>query len=75
MKKIVYLFVFLFSFSAASFAQDDQEDAAVKLREKMIEYIQTKLSITKSEAEKFQPIFLDYLKQIHRKFPMLSVPG
>ena len=63
MKKIFYIFTFLFTFSAVSFAQDENDDAAGKLREKMIEYIQNKLSLTKTEAEKFQPIFLDYLRQ------------
>ena len=53
----------MFTLSAASFAQDNNEDGAGKLREKMIEYIQTKLSLTKAEAEKFQPIFLEYLRQ------------
>ena|SRR5688572_843893 len=62
MKKIFYIFTFLFTFSVASFAQDENDGAAV-LREKMIEYIQNKLSLTKTEAEKFQPIFLDYLRQ------------
>ena len=63
MKKILYIFTFLFTFSFASFAQEDHDDAAGKMREKMIEYIQNKLSLTKTEAEKFQPIFLEYLKQ------------
>jgi hypothetical protein len=64
MKKILYLFVFVFTLSNVSLAQDDGEDGAEKLRDKMIEYIQNKLSLTKAEAEKFQPIFLDYLKQV-----------
>ena len=63
MKKILYILTFLFTFSVTSFAQDNNDDGAGKLREKMIEYIQNKLSLTKAEAEKFQPIFLDYLKQ------------
>ena len=62
MKKIVYILVFVFSLSNISFAQDD--DGGGKLRDKMIEYIQTKLGLSKSEAEKFQPVFLDYLKDM-----------
>jgi len=53
----------MFTFSAGAFAQDDN-NGGEKLREKMVEYIQTKLSLSKAEAEKFQPIFLDYLKQM-----------
>jgi hypothetical protein len=65
MKKIIYLFIFLFTISGTSFAQDDQmDDGAGKLREKMIQYIQNKLDLSKVEAEKFQPVFLDYLKQL-----------
>jgi hypothetical protein len=64
MKKILYIFIFLFTVSGSSFAQDEQEDAGGKLRDKMVEYIQKKLSMSKDEAEKFQPIFLDYLRQM-----------
>jgi hypothetical protein len=63
MKKIIYILIFAFSLTNVSFAQDD-DDAGGKLREKMVEYIQTKLGLSKSEAEKFQPVFLDYLKDM-----------
>lgn len=63
MKHLIYLFMFLFTFTGVSFAQDE-EDGGGKLRDKMVEYIQDKLSLSKAEAEKFQPIFLDYLKQL-----------
>ena len=63
MKKILYILIFAFSLSNVSFAQDD-DDAGGKLREKMVEYIQNKLGLSKSEAEKFQPVFLDYLKDM-----------
>jgi len=63
MKKIAYILIFVFSLSSVSFAQDD-DDAGGKLRDKMIEYIQTKLGLSKAEAEKFQPVFLDYLKDM-----------
>ena len=63
MKKILYILIFAFSLSNVSFAQDD-DDAGGKLRDKMVEYIQNKLGLSKSEAEKFQPVFLDYLKDM-----------
>jgi len=63
MKKIVYILVFVFSFSHISFAQDD-DGGGGKLRDRMIQYIQDKLGLSKSEAEKFQPVFLDYLKDM-----------
>jgi hypothetical protein len=63
MKKIFYILLFTFSLSSVSFAQDD-DDAGGKLRDKMIEYIQNRLGLSKAEAEKFQPVFLDYLKDM-----------
>lgn len=63
MKKILYISIFIFSLSSVSFAQDD-DDTGGKLREKMVEYIQNKLGLSKTEAEKFQPLFLDYLKDM-----------
>lgn len=62
MKKIIYILIVSLSISTVSFAQDD--DGAGKIREKMIEYIQNKLGLSKAEAEKFQPVFLDYLKDM-----------
>jgi ribosomal protein L16 Arg81 hydroxylase len=62
MKKILYILIFTLSLSDVSFAQDD--DQGGKLRDKMIEYIQNRLSLSRSEAEKFQPVFLDYLKDM-----------
>jgi len=63
MKRIVYILIFAFSLSSVSFAQGD-DDAGGRLRDKMIEYIQTKLGLSKAEAEKFQPVFMDYLKDM-----------
>jgi len=63
MKRIVYIIIFIFSLSGVSFTQE-VDDAGGKLRDKMIEYIQTKLSLSKAEAERFQPVFLEYLKDM-----------
>jgi hypothetical protein len=63
MKRIVYILVFALSLSSMCFAQSD-DDAGGRLRDKMIEYIQNKLNLSKAEAEKFQPVFLDYLKDM-----------
>ena len=61
MKKILYILIFTLSLSDVSFAQDD--DQGGKLRDKMIEYIQTKLGLSKTEAERFQPVLLGYLRE------------
>ena len=64
MKKIFYLLSFLSVLSISSLAQD--ADGAGKLREKMTEYIQQKLGLSKSEADRFTPVFLDYFKELRK---------
>ncbi|MGZ3838069.1 MAG: hypothetical protein ACXVMS_14370 [Flavisolibacter sp.] len=61
MKRILYILSFFTLLSTASFAQDGG-----KLRDKMTEYIQQKLGLSRSEAEKFGPIFLDYFKDLRQ---------
>ena len=62
MKKILYLLVFVSSFFGKAFAQNEEDGG--KVRERMIEYIQEKLSLSKAEAEKFSPIFLNYFREL-----------
>jgi len=57
--------IFVFSLTSVSFAQDEQQDGS-RLREKMVEYIQDKLALTKTEAEKFTPVFIDYFKELRK---------
>jgi hypothetical protein len=65
MKKLIYILLFTLAIQPA-FAQDEQQQGDGKLREKMVEYIQNRLSLDKTEAEKFQPVFLDYLKELRK---------
>ena len=62
MKKILYILFFFFAVQT-TFAQDEQPGT---LREKMVEYIQGKLGLDRAEAEKFQPVFLEYLKDLRK---------
>jgi hypothetical protein len=64
MKKIIYIFTFLL-FAHSSFSQDEQNGTA-RIKEKMVNYIQDRLGLSKAEAERFQPIFLDYFKDLKR---------
>ncbi len=71
MKKILYLLIFFLTISGTSFAQDDQDDdktegGAGRIRERLIEYIQEKLGLTKAEAEKFGPVYIDYFKELRK---------
>ena len=37
-----------------------------KLRERMVEYIQKRLDLSKSEADRFSPVFLDYFNELRK---------
>ena len=63
MKKILLLLGFLCVINISSFAQNADGG---KLREKMTEYIQQRLGLSKNEAERFSPVFLDYFKELKR---------
>jgi hypothetical protein len=61
MKKLVYIVsLFLFTGFVAK-AQDDGADE--RIRDKMREYIQKRMDLTKNEAEKFTPVFVRYFKE------------
>lgn len=63
MKRIFYTLFFSLFLTATSFAQ---EEDGTKVRERMQEYIQKKLGLSRNEAERFGPIFLDYFKELRR---------
>lgn len=50
--------------SITSFAQDDNDGS--KVRERMTEYIQKRLNLSKSEAERFGPVFLNYFNDLRK---------
>ena len=62
MKKILYILSFSLAISLSSMAQDD----GGRIPEKMTQYIRTKLGLSKAEAERFTPVFLDYFKDMRR---------
>jgi hypothetical protein len=49
--------------SAPLFAQEDDDNENDKIQDKMSEYIQKRLDLTKEEATKFTPVFLRYFKE------------
>jgi hypothetical protein len=62
MKKIILILTLFFSSAIALYAQD--EDAGDdKIRDKMTEFIQRRLNLSKNEAEKFSPVFLRYFRE------------
>jgi hypothetical protein len=63
MKRFLLILSLLFVTSASIFAQDDDDPDNEKIKDKMSEYIQKRLDLTKEEATKFTPVFLRYFKE------------
>lgn len=63
MKKIFYTALLLLSVNC-TFAQD--EGNLDKMRERMTEYIQKRLDLSKSEAGRFNPVFNNYLNELRK---------
>ena len=49
--------------SVKLFAQEDDDNGNEKIRDKMSQYIQERLNLSKGEAEKFSPVFLRYFRE------------
>jgi hypothetical protein len=66
MKRILYIFGFLILLNTTSFAQEDDSKNGEKVRERMTEYIQKRLNLSKNEAERFSPVFMDYFTELRK---------
>jgi hypothetical protein len=63
MKRFLLILSLVLTTSVRLFAQaDDDNEADEKIKDKMSEYIQKRLSVSKDEATKFTPVFLRYFK-------------
>ena len=51
--------------ATASFAQDEETPGSA-IRERMTEYIQKRMGLSKVEADKFGPVFLDYFNELRK---------
>ena len=72
MKKwLLILFLFLLPGFAAFSQEDDTNQEGGKIAERMREYIQKNLGLSKNEAQRFSPVFVRYFRefaQTHRLF-------
>jgi hypothetical protein len=65
MKKILYIVSFFILATTTSFAQDDEGQGS-RLQERMTEYIQKRMGLSKSEAERFGPVFINYFNELRK---------
>ncbi|MFI5186477.1 MAG: hypothetical protein ACHQF0_07125 [Chitinophagales bacterium] len=65
MKKYFIILVLFFS-GVASHAQDENDDKGGKIRDRMVEYIQDRLGLSRNESEKFTPVFLRYFQEFRQ---------
>lgn len=74
MKKILLILTVFIGSLATGMAQTEPDDGSPqesKIRERMQEYIQNRLNLSRNEAEKFTPIFVRYFRefaQTHRSY-------
>jgi len=66
MKKLLFILL-LFAFTGINvYAQDNDDDRGGKLQQRMKEWVQKRLNLSKNEAEKFSPVFLRYITDLRR---------
>lgn len=63
MKKILYTLSCILLLATASYAQDDRGNGD-RIRERMTEYLQDRLNLSKNEAERFGPVFMQYFNDL-----------
>ena len=65
MKRLLIILSLLFVSMTRLFAQeeDEQKEGNDQIRDKMSEFIQKRLDLSKPEAEKFTPVFIKYFKE------------
>lgn len=62
MKKLLVILGLSFFTATACFSQDGDSDND-KIREKMSEFIQRRMGLSRAEAEKFNPVFMRYFRE------------
>lgn len=70
MKILLFILTFFLFTGVTLFAQDDDTEQGGKIQQRMQEYIQNRLGLSKSEAEKFTPVYLRYfleMKRVHQE--------
>jgi len=63
MKRFLLILLFSITSTTILFAQDGDDEGSDKIRNRMTEFIQKRLDLTKEESAKFTPIFHRYFKE------------
>ncbi len=68
MKRFFLILSLVFFTGFAALAQDEEttERGGGKLQERMQQYIQKRLNLSRNEAERFSPVFLRYIVELRR---------
>ncbi len=64
MKRFLYILITFLTMNSAAFAQD--EDGGERIHERMTEYLQKRLQLSKAEADRFGPVFLNYFQELKK---------
>lgn len=65
MKKLFYLIILVFCLSGVSNAQSLVDNSGVgRIREKLVQYVEDKLALTRDETSRFEPIYINYLRDL-----------
>ena len=70
-KYFLILSLFVLTGFAVRAQEGENDDRGGKLQQRMSEYIQKRLNLSKNEADRFSPVFLRYiieLRRTHREF-------
>jgi len=65
MKRFLYIFGLFMAISTASYAQDVDGNGR-KIQDLMNEYVQKRMGLSKAEADKFSPVFLNYFNELRQ---------
>ena len=63
MKRFLLILLFSITSTTILLAQDGDDEGSDKIRNRMTEFIQKRLDLTKEESAKFTPIFHRYFKE------------
>ena len=63
MKRLLIILSLFMLASVRLVAQEEEDNGNEKIRDKMSQFIQERLGLSKSEAEKFSPVFLRYFRE------------